>query len=281
MWLNLWRHEVSLPERIAALLHGCSLWLLGLLCSWELGWQVQQVSPPESAWQGVAWALVPTLMLAVLGGRSPAQWWPIRSHARAFGSWVALGIATYLALWSLWLNWRSDGAAPPLPYAPLANPLDIAMGLAVLLSARWLRAVRYAGLALFDREQQRWLTGALVVVTFAWLNAVLLRTMHHWGGVPYQLKALAADTAVQAALSIFWTVLALGMTLWANRTAQRLVWFGGAALMAVVVAKLFLVDLVHVGTVPRIVSFLVVGGLMLVIGYFSPLPPVKSESATR
>jgi uncharacterized membrane protein len=67
--------------------------------------------------------------------------------------------------------------------------------------------------------------------------------------------------------------------LWANRNKLRVSWFGGAGLMAVVVAKLFLVDLVHVGTLPRIVSFLVVGGLMLVIGYFSPLPPVKTEAA--
>jgi uncharacterized membrane protein len=96
--------------------------------------------------------------------------------------------------------------------------------------------------------------------------------------VPYQLEALLADTEVQAALTIFWTLLALGTKLWANRTGLRVVWFVGAGLMAVVVAKLFLVDLVHVGTLARIVSFLVTGGLMLVIGYFSPLPPVKGKS---
>jgi uncharacterized membrane protein len=61
--------------------------------------------------------------------------------------------------------------------------------------------------------------------------------------------------------------------LWANRSLQRVVWFCGAALMAVVLVKLFLVDLARIGTVPRIVSFLGVGGLMLVIGYYSPLPP--------
>jgi len=44
-------------------------------------------------------------------------------------------------------------------------------------------------------------------------------------------------------------------------------------LMAVVVLKLFLVDLSRIGTVERIVSFIAVGILMLVIGYFAPLPP--------
>jgi uncharacterized membrane protein len=57
------------------------------------------------------------------------------------------------------------------------------------------------------------------------------------------------------------------------------VWLAGGALLAVVVAKLFLVDLSRVGTVGRIVSFVGVGVLMLIIGYFSPLPPARSEDA--
>jgi len=51
-------------------------------------------------------------------------------------------------------------------------------------------------------------------------------------------------------------------------------------LMAIVIAKLFLVDLARIGTVPRIVSFLGVGVLMLVIGYYSPLPPNSKERAS-
>jgi uncharacterized membrane protein len=43
-----------------------------------------------------------------------------------------------------------------------------------------------------------------------------------------------------------------------------------------VVLKLFLVDLSNVGTLPRIVSFLAVGGLMLVIGYVAPMPPAAA-----
>ena len=38
-------------------------------------------------------------------------------------------------------------------------------------------------------------------------------------------------------------------------------------------AKLFLVDLSTVGSIERIVSFIGVGLLMLVVGYYSPLPP--------
>jgi hypothetical protein len=47
----------------------------------------------------------------------------------------------------------------------------------------------------------------------------------------------------------------------------------GAALLAAVVAKLFLVDLSALSGLPRVVAFLGVGLLLLVIGFVSPLPP--------
>ena len=40
-----------------------------------------------------------------------------------------------------------------------------------------------------------------------------------------------------------------------------------------VVLKLFIVDLGNTGTVAMIISFLGVGALLLVIGYFAPAPP--------
>jgi uncharacterized membrane protein len=63
----------------------------------------------------------------------------------------------------------------------------------------------------------------------------------------------------------------------ATRTGARVVWLTGAGLLSVVIAKLFLVDLSHIGTIERIVSFVGVGLLMLVIGYFSPLPPAAED----
>jgi uncharacterized membrane protein len=128
-------------------------------------------------------------------------------------------------------------------------------------------------------REPRWAWGALAVLGFVWLNAALLRAVHHLGGVPFEFDALARSTLVQVSLSIFWTVLALGCMLLAKRGAGRVVWLVGATLLAVVVAKLFLVDLSRVGTIERIVSFVVVGVLMLVIGYYSPLPPPRERTA--
>src|SRR5262249_39573610 len=96
---------------------------------------------------------------------------------------------------------------------------------------------------------------------------------HHLAGIPFQLEAMARSTLVETSLSIFWAILALATMLIATRTAARVIWVVGAGLLGAVVAKLFLVDLSHIGTIERIISFVGVGLLPLVIGYFSPLPP--------
>jgi len=70
---------------------------------------------------------------------------------------------------------------------------------------------------------------------------------------------------------------ALASMLSARWLKQRAEWFVGSALLALVVAKLFLVDLNDVGTVARIVSFVGVGLLILIVGYLSPLPPRMRE----
>jgi uncharacterized membrane protein len=281
LWLTLWWHESSLLNRLGAALHGVAAWLLALLVSWELAWQVTQFTAPGSVWAGAAWGLAPTLLLALMSSDRAEHSWPVRAYPADFRTWVPSGFATVLAVWALWLNGASNGHAAPLPYMPFINPLDIAVALALWVIARWLHRLWRADTKVFSRDLQRWFIGTLAGVTFLWLNAVLFRSMHHWRGVPYTFDAMMRDTGVQAALSILWTLLALGAMLRANRSGQRLVWLVAAALMAVVVAKLFLVDLARVGTVERIVSFLVVGGLMLVIGYFSPLPPTQAAAKPK
>jgi len=84
---------------------------------------------------------------------------------------------------------------------------------------------------------------------------------------------MLASRLVQASFSILWMVLALAAMVVATRYATRVVWICGAALMGIVVAKLFVVDLSGIGTLERIVSFVGVGLLMLLIGYLSPVPP--------
>ena len=65
----------------------------------------------------------------------------------------------------------------------------------------------------------------------------------------------------------------------ATRRAIRPLWMTGAALLAIVVVKLFVLDLASLAGLPRVVAFLGVGTLLLVIGYLAPLPPAKTREA--
>ena len=63
------------------------------------------------------------------------------------------------------------------------------------------------------------------------------------------------------------------MMVLAHRRVQRPLWLVGAGLLGVVVVKLLLIDLSNAGGAERIIAFIAVGVLMLVVGYFAPLPP--------
>lgn len=108
-----------------------------------------------------------------------------------------------------------------------------------------------------------------------------MRTAHHWGGVPFRLDALLDSMLVQAGLSLVWTLVALALMIGGHLRVRRELWLVGAALIAVVVAKLFFVELGNRGGLERIVSFIGVGVLLLVVGYFAPLPPQRDSSSQQ
>ncbi len=122
-------------------------------------------------------------------------------------------------------------------------------------------------------------SGYVAALSFLWLNTVLLRCLHHHFAISYELDALLDDSKIQTALSIFWTITATTTMLLASRHLRRTWWLCGLGLMAVVIAKLFLVDLADNGSLTRIISFLSVGAMMLLIGYFSPIPPKTTAVA--
>lgn len=233
------------------------------VAGWVSAWQ------PQGDWAAASWAAVlAAVVLALRGPLRQREGWPWQPFQAAYSEWAAGGLALLIVIWTLpAASWSA--AMAPLPYLPLFNPLDLVTILAGFALWRCLPLLpeRRVGWALFAG------------LAFIWLNAVLLRTLHHWAQVPWQVDALAHSTLVHATLSLCWTVLALAVMVLAHRRAWRVVWFVGAGLLAVVVVKLFLVDLSQLSGVTRIVSFLGVGLLLLLIGYVSPLPPAREESA--
>lgn len=270
LWL-LRRHEED--TKFALWLHAAGLWLVAAVGAGELAWLIKDAVQGGHAWQLIAWALVPGLLLGAIATRGERLDWPVARHLEAYLTRGAAPLAVFLWLWIIYVTFVSNGDAAPLSYLPLLNPLDLAQGAALLALFAWFRGIRQMESATLALRSDRLAFVALGIVAFVWLNGVLLRTLHHWAGVPFHLDAMLSSMLVQAAFSIFWSVLALCAMLFATRLNLRALWLTGAGLMAVVVVKLFFVDLSNVGGIERIVSFIGVGLLMLVIGYVSPAPP--------
>ncbi len=271
----MYRHEGPPRATLSDLLNAGTTWLLSALLSWQLAWEINLRVAGGASWPAASWALLPALLLYYLPRLATRVKWPFAANREAYLFIAGTGVVLYLALWSLVTNLTSVGDASPLPYVPVVNPLDLGQAFVLLILLRYFRCLRSVRSPGYARIDTRVSMSGLAALAFIWLNAVLLRTLHQWFEVPFHMEDMMQSTLVQTSLSIFWAILALVTMLVAARRALRVVWLVGAALLAVVIAKLFLIDLSRIGSVERIVSFVGVGLLMLVVGYISPLPPPR------
>jgi len=251
-------------------------WLLALVVAGELAWVARQYASGE-AWRLVPWGVVPALaVFAIVRWSARADALAVR--VRAWLVLCAIPLVVAALAWTLYANVTSAGDPAPLPFFPLANPLDIAQGLVFVAIALWLSRVRDVEHARLGAVSAQAIGATAAGLLLFWVTFATLRTLHHWADVPWHFGAMWTSRIVQATLSIVWSVFALAAMVVANRRHYRAAWVAGAALLGVVVVKLFFVDLSQVGGVERIVSFMGVGVLLLVIGYVAPVPP-RQEAA--
>jgi len=259
---NLIGHE---PLRLAHLL-GC--WLLLAVLWMQLSFGLSDFS---LTWRGLGWALLPCAFLALMA--SPCRLpWPVANWQQTYRLIASAPIALWLLAWLWWMALNSNGNAAPLPYLPLLNPLEIGLLLVLVCLFQWVRqSLIRQGLP--PISAQPWLLALLGLSLWMLLSMAVCRSLHQFIGVPFNPEALRQSMPVQAGLSLVWSTLALTLMVGGHLRRLRFAWLVGAALMGLVVAKLFLVELAASGTLARIVSFIGVGVLLLIVGYFAPLPP--------
>ncbi|MDO8598301.1 MAG: DUF2339 domain-containing protein, partial [Sulfuricaulis sp.] len=190
---NLWllrRHEET--PRIGGW-HAGSLWLLVALGAWEVAWWIGELVRGGDVWPLVGWPIVPIALLAWLSDRGPRIAWPVARHIKAYLFDGAILLAGFLWLWMLYANFNSRGDPSPLPYLPLLNPLDLVQGAALLALFAWFRRLRSLPFSpqFFQTAEIAYVV--LGSIAFFWLNGVLLRTLHHWAGVPFDLDAMMSS----------------------------------------------------------------------------------------
>ena len=166
----------------------------------------------------------------------------------------------------------SPGNPAPLPYVPLLNPLEVGLLLVLLACWYWSRA-RLPEFSLPQDIVRRATEGVVGTLGFVFAMLAVCRAMHFLGSVAFLPQPMIDSLTVQVGWSRVGTLYALALMIGGHRRAQRGMWMVGAALVALVVLKLCFVELSSHCSLARIVSFIGVGALLLIVGYFSPLPP--------
>lgn len=268
-------------------------WLLGLclLAGWEAQhwlpiallsntvWAAEVIASKgqfgNAAWAPEDWRaffmVLPTLALlwaARFGVTAHA--WPLADRYDYFRrrvEWPLLSMVLFGAVLALFLPGSRLGGT----WLPVLNQVELYQLLAIGLLVRvWAQHRTEAGGGFLLKS---WLL-------LGWLaiSAAVMRTVHQWLGEPWM--PLTSEVA-QASLSIVWSAMGILAMLAGHRRGQRALWVGGAALMGLVVAKLALVDRHALSQLAGVVAFLGVGGLLAVVGYYAPAPPVRTPPPPR
>jgi uncharacterized membrane protein len=253
--------------------HAMVLWLPIALVTWELHYWTETWNLGH-AWRTAVLALPSAAALIAALHPSNKNRWPLKARWPLYRDFLLGPIACAIGLWTLLANLTEPGSMSPISYLPLLNPLDLMIAASFFALATWRRSIE-------DHGTTASLDKVLAVLGFIWLNAIAFRSIHYWADVPYRIDRLLDDMLVQTTLSILWTSTALVLMVVAGRRMKRQLWLIGTGLLGIVAAKLFLVDLANSGTIARIVSFLVVGVLLLVIGYVAPVPPGEQEADSK
>ncbi len=271
----IWPHPTMLSVQ-----HAWRLLLATVLLAWQASWLIERATH-AAAWPVAIWGAVVALVLTSLHADRLASRWPIAMRPAAYHPGATSTVAVVLMGWLWASSFAPESLETGVRYLPILNPVDLAVAAAALALGVWWRqypapaSTSPAQFAASGVSSAALRAGAIGLSLFVALNAIVLRAVAHYGGIAYNFDNLADSGLAQTAVSLLWGLSALATMVNGARGARRPIWLVGAVLLALVVGKLFLVDLSNWGGLTRVVSFLGVGALMLVIGYFAPMPPAR------
>jgi uncharacterized membrane protein len=263
------KYPTILPQ-VLKFSHALSLWALALIGSWELSEFIKLALPNEKTLISVSKLVIPLSLSTLVLFYTDKVKWPIQRHMKDYLTFVLGPVIILCFFWLFHTNIKSSGLFFDLPYISFFNPLEVTHAFIIFILFSWLKVMEHYKFIEFKK------IGIVIGLTlFFWLNGVLLRSMHHYANIPFVFKTLFSSPLVQMAMSIYWSVIGISLMIYSSTKRLRWPWIGGGSLMVVVVIKLFLFDLSKSGTIERIVSFITVGIILLIVGYFSPIPPKK------
>ncbi|MCO8050784.1 DUF2339 domain-containing protein [Proteus penneri] len=193
---------------------------------------------------------------------------------------VTLPILGLLALSLIFANFN-DGTESGIKFIPLFNLMDLMGIIGIWIGYQFISVIKqspkYQALLKNSLPIFNYIIPAMI---FWWANGVLLRGLVFATDVDWSSYAIINSKVIQTVLAIIWAITALVTMVMATRKKSRSQWFIGGVLLAVVIAKLFLIDTSLSSGLLRALAFIGVAILILLIGYFSPLPPKRQSNNT-
>ncbi len=276
-------------------------WHPALVPVWNLSFLVHLLVVAALAWAGVAagalgprhlWFLTPegfqgllwvlaSALLGVLFWREPTGLWPARlliaevlalgalarlSRAPAFFVATPLLASVLLARVLIYDDHLARAAAASLVNSPLVTRIAACAALAVV--AGWLRRAAPTGEAAKVGQALSAVAGVvlLYVLSLGWVRyenvgADAARAARH------SELVREIEWRTQVGLSVLWTLYAAAAMAWGFIRSAPAVRYAALGLFGLTIAKVFVVDLSTISTLYRIVSFLILGLVLLGVSF--------------
>ncbi|PSD39114.1 DUF2339 domain-containing protein [Acinetobacter radioresistens] len=230
-------------------------------------------------WAAVSWLLLAVTGLAIL---PTTPFLALGLIPAFYGAWVIYSKTPLLmhsiTVWCLSLLWLTGlsidvQVAEYAYWTVILNPADL-LSIGVMAGLLWaIYQYRF-----HDKNLEWTFKIGSILVSLLVMSSIMVRGLHHYMGTPLWGTAIWSNGTVQLSLTLLWVILAFILMTLASRRLLRQIWFIGAALLAIVVAKLVFLDLSQSGTITRVFSFIGAGIVMLIIAYLAPLPPAIQQS---
>ncbi|MBX7148604.1 DUF2339 domain-containing protein [bacterium] len=202
---------------------------------------------------------------------SHKNFWPFAQKSNVYMK--ALNVVTaVLLVWFFLIIPHHSGVSVLLnSYLPFLNFADLFSVAIIMLLFYWIKRSEKNGI-INSKQKMMWMS-CVGISIFVFLNLVLARTISFYTELVYSSQVLLQTPLFQALMSLLWTCFAMVLMLGGTKNKSRLIWQVGVALLLVTVIKLVGVDMKRIDSLYRIIAFMGSGMLILVVGYFSPLPP--------
>ncbi|OAT37391.1 DUF2339 domain-containing protein [Proteus myxofaciens] len=193
----------------------------------------------------------------------------------------AIPVSVILVLFLIWANMNS-GTQMNIPFIPLLNPMDIMGITGGIIAYRFVMLLKQHEQYKINLQNYHYIINyGIPILLFWWGNGVLIRGVAFMSDIDWNMQQIIASKIIETLLAIVWTITALATMVIATRKTRRSQWFVGGVLLLCVIAKLFLIDMSLSSGLLRALAFIGVAIIILLIGYFSPLPPKKKVELSK